>query len=101
MFRIIDNLISQNNLLIKIDEITTERVNNAKFLGVIINSTLSWKDCITILCKKVSKNIGILNKIKANVNYDILTLYNTLLLSFFNYCNNIGLLVLFILLDCS
>ena len=71
----------------KIDETTIERVNNAKFLGVIINSTLSWKDRITTLCKKVSKNIEILNKIKANVDNDIsLTLYNTLIIPYINYC---------------
>ena len=65
------------------------RVNNAKFLGVIINSTLSWKDHITALCKKVNKNIGILNKTKANVNNDILlTLYNTLIIPYFS-CFNI------------
>ena len=61
MFGIQNKLTSQNNLLIKIDQITIERVNNAKFLGVIINSTLSWKDHITTLCRKVSKNIGIIN----------------------------------------
>ena len=65
------------------DEITIERVNNAKFLEVINNFILSWKDHNTTLCKKVSKNIGILNKIKANV----LTLYNTLILPYFYYCN--------------
>ena len=52
MFGIKSKLTSQNNLLIQIDEITSEHVNNAKFLGVIINSTLSWKDHITTLCKK-------------------------------------------------
>ena len=46
MFRNKYKLISQYNLLIKIDEITTEYVNSLKFLGVIINSTLSRKDHI-------------------------------------------------------
>ena len=41
MFEIKNKLTSQNNPLINIDEITIERVNNAKFLRVIINSTLS------------------------------------------------------------
>ena len=44
MFKIKNKLISQNNLLIEIDAITIERVNDAKFLGVINNSTLSWED---------------------------------------------------------
>ena len=51
MFGIKNKLVIQNNLLIKIDEITIERVSNAKFLGVIINYTLSWKYHITTLCK--------------------------------------------------
>ena len=67
MFGIKNKLISQNNLLIKRDEITIERVNNAKFLGVIIDSALSWKDHITTLCKKVSKHIGIFNKINCTI----------------------------------
>ena len=36
-----NKLIGQDNLLRKLDEITIERVNSVKFLGVIINSTLS------------------------------------------------------------
>ena len=52
MFEIKNKIISQNSLLIKIDEITIERINYAKFLGIIINSTLSWKYHITTLCKK-------------------------------------------------
>ena len=40
------------------------------------------------MCKKISKNTGILNKIKANVNnYILLTLYTTLIFPYFNYCN--------------
>ena len=68
---------NQNNLLIKIDEIIIERVNNAKFLGVIINSTLSCKDPITTRCKRRKQN-RILNKIKANINNDILLHYTIL-----------------------
>ena len=52
MFKNKNKLLSQDNLLIKTDEITIKRVNSSKFLGVIINSTLSWKDRITTLCKK-------------------------------------------------
>ena len=52
VFGIKNKLICQNNLLIKIHEITIERVNNAKFYGVIINSILSWKDHIQLAVKK-------------------------------------------------
>ena len=34
-----------------------EQVHHTKFLGVIIDSTLSWKNHIDYICSKVSKNI--------------------------------------------
>ena len=41
IFKNKNKLIRQDNLLIKIDKITIERASSAKFLGIIINSTLS------------------------------------------------------------
>ena len=91
MFKTKNKLISEDNLLIKIDEINIAMiayVNSTKFLEVRINSTLSWKDHLTILCKKVNKSTGILNKIKANViNNILLTLHSTLIITYFNYYN--------------
>ena len=72
-------------------------------VALFIDDSLSYSECndlnefagnefeycfIELVLKKVSKSIEILNKIKANVNNDILlTLYNTLILSYFNYCS--------------
>ena len=40
------------------------------------------------ISNKVSKNIGIMTKIRNNVHQDVLlTLYNSLILPYFNYCN--------------
>ena len=41
-----------------------ERVSETKFLGVIIDDKLSWKNHVSYLCKKVAKNMGILRKVK-------------------------------------
>ena len=48
------------NLVLKIDDIVIDKVAKIKFLGVIINSSLTWHDHIKILCNKVSKSIGIM-----------------------------------------
>ena len=46
-----------------IDDVQINRVNNTKFLGVIINSTLTWDDHIKVIRGKIRKSIGIIRKI--------------------------------------
>ena len=53
-------------------DVIVEQVENTKFLGVIINSTLTWEDHIKTVCNKVSKSIGILVRIRTKLNDDIL-----------------------------
>jgi hypothetical protein len=68
--------------------VVIDEVVKTKFLGVIINSTLTWQDHIKTVCNKVSKSIGILYKVRKNVKSDILlTLYHTLIEPYFLYCN--------------
>ena len=43
-----------------------------KYLGILIDSTLSWKDHITNLSKKVSRTVGILYKLRPFVNLKIM-----------------------------
>ena len=42
------------------------------YLGILIDSTLSWKDHITNLSKKLSRSIGILYKLRPFVNLKIM-----------------------------
>ena len=39
------------------------QTNTAKFLGVLIDSTLSWKSHIEYITKKVAKSIGIIKRV--------------------------------------
>ncbi len=51
-----------------------------KFLGLYIDNKLSWKNYIDYLCKIVSKNIGIINRLKFYFpKHILLNLYNTLI----------------------
>ena len=71
-----------------LDNINITRTNTAKFLGVIIDETLSWKNHINYIKDKISKNIGIIKRLKYKLPEKTLnTLYNTLVFPYLNYCN--------------
>ena len=54
-----------NNPSVQIQNLTSiiDCINNTKFLGVIIDNKLKWLDHITFIKNKISKSIGIINKI--------------------------------------
>ena len=61
-------------------------MNSKKFLGVIIDENLTWKKYIDAISKTVSRNIGMLSKLKHYVpGYIMYSLYSTLALPYVNY----------------
>ena len=51
-----------------------------------IDSHLSWSNHINTLAAKISKNIGIMNRLKPVLPSNVLlTLYNSFILPFLNY----------------
>ena len=74
------------NFDIILDNVKLARVNNTKFLGVIIDENLTWKNHIDGITKTISRNIGMMNKLKFFVPEPILrTLYCSLVLPYINY----------------
>ena len=55
---------SNDFIRIKLGRKTINRVNYIKYLGVLVDSTLSWKPYIVELTKKLSRNVEIFFKIK-------------------------------------
>ncbi len=53
-----------NPLLIMIDDTIIERVQEFNFLGLTLNENLNWKNHINKISNKISRSIGILNKLK-------------------------------------
>ena len=51
------------NLTLKVDDRTVECVWSFKFLGVVVNDTLTWADHIDIVCKKVSRSLNLLRRL--------------------------------------
>ena len=73
-------------LNIKLDGVPLNRVSSTKFLGVIIDENLTWKNHIDAISKTISRNIGVLTKLKHFVPENILySLYCTLILPYINY----------------
>ena len=72
---------------LQIDNNYIEKVDTTKFLGVLIDSNLTWKAHTSHISKIVSKYNGIIRKIRQFLNIESLhTLYNTLVLPYLSYC---------------
>ena len=79
-----------NYMNINFNGVPIDRVDSERFLGVILDSSLSWKTHISALAGKISRNSGILFKLKGLVPENVLKLvYNSLIQSHLNYCSNV------------
>ena len=58
----------RDNIKLYIDTNEISRVNDTKFLGVYIDSQLSWSKHIDITCNKLSRTIGILCHVRPVLN---------------------------------
>ena len=76
----------RKSITLKFHRKTIKEVKHIKYLGVIVDSTLSWKEHISKISKTISKFCGILYKIRPFVNIRILKmLYNSLIYSRLTY----------------
>jgi hypothetical protein len=65
---------------IAIDGINILDVTKTKFLGVVINQTLTWNDHIMIIKQKIAKNVGILTRVRYCILHCVLlSLYHVLI----------------------
>jgi hypothetical protein len=71
---------------IKIGDGLIEETNSAKFLGIIIDKNLTFKEHISYIGAKISKSIGILNKVKNFLPAEALQImYRTLIHPYLQY----------------
>ena len=64
------------------------KVTSTRFLGILIDEKLTWKEHISFVCNKVTKSLGIIRKISALVHSScFLTLYYSLVCPYLTYCN--------------
>ena len=63
------------------------RVTHTKFLGVQIDSNLTWKNHIAYICNKVAKNVGILIRTRKVFNsVTMRMLYYSMIYPYLSYC---------------
>ena len=75
---------------VKIQGIQIQRVYATKFVGVQIDSQLTWKTHIEYTCKKLSKCVGILCKARKKLyKSTLISLYYSFAYPYFIYCNHV------------
>ena len=52
----------------KINNTLIKRVDHIKFLGVLFDENLTWKNHINLIKNKISKSLGILHRAKVSLN---------------------------------
>ena len=71
---------------IEINGKTINQSKSVKYLGILIDCHLNWKDHIQQISKKISRGIGVLCKIRHYVDVKILVqLYHVIIFPFLSY----------------
>ena len=75
-------------LSLSINNTPIERVKTFRFLGLVLNETLTWSDHILDTANKISKTLGIMSRLKNTLPGKVLKLiYTSLILPRLHYCN--------------
>ena len=69
------------------NNIKTKIENFLKFLGVIINENLTWKNHIEVVENKISKNIGVLYRASHLLDFKNLKIYFSFIHIYISYAN--------------
>jgi hypothetical protein len=77
-----------HTITVKIEGEIIEVVHHTKFLGIILDDKLRWKNHISYITQKISKSIGILTRACPQLNtYILRQLYYSFLYPYIIYCN--------------
>jgi hypothetical protein len=78
----------KKQVAITISGYTLDVVNNTKFLGLVLDNALNWKDHISYITQKLAKSIGILAQArKVFDRKTLIQLYYSFIYPYLSYCN--------------
>ena len=76
-----------SNVDLVINGLEIEQLKTVKFLGVFIDEDMKWKSHVSNILTNVSRNVGVINKMRDYLpQHILLLLYNSLVLPHLNYC---------------
>lgn len=75
---------------ISVDGEELEIVNQIKYLGIMIDDKLDFKENVDYVCKKVAKKVGVLSRLTNNITMGArITIYKTIIAPHFDYCSTL------------
>ena len=81
------NLKSTSIPILEMNHTLIKQVNEFSFLGLTVNNHMDWNSHITNISNKITKTMGIMNRIKKSIPQQILNLmYNSLILPHIYFC---------------
>ena len=81
---------AKSSIRIKINNIELEEVKETKFLGVTIDNNLHWKSQIQDIKVKISKIVGVIHKVKKQMDRESLKqIYMSLMYPHLLYCSSV------------
>ena len=76
------------NITLYMGSTILERVTSIKYLGIIFDEQFKWHEHISFLCKKISKSVGVLSKLRYYTNVKtLIQVYHSLVGSHLTYAN--------------
>lgn len=83
------NNISMENLKLKVNNECIKWVNEIKYLGFILDNTLSLKPHFQYICKKISKKLFFFNRISKDLSlFSRITVFRSIIQPHFDYCSS-------------
>ena len=80
----------KNDLNVILNNNVIERKQETKFLGVIVDEKLKWDSHVRYISTKISRNIGVISKIRNSLNSSTKSLlYYSLVYPYMHYCSTV------------
>ena len=77
----------EGNVTLRLNDAALQQVHSLKCLGVNVDQNLTWDSYIASIRKKVTRNVGILKKVKPVLNrLNLIDIYRSLIEPYFTYC---------------
>ena len=77
-------------IVLRVEGQTIERVTQTKFVGLIIDEKLTWRNHVHYIPTKIAKGIGILIQARFCLSKKTLvSLYHTFIYPYLTYCNSV------------